>query len=459
MESKNMSRREALRAMMFAGAGLAASSSLVAGPLKMAGAVQSDPQKFTEPAKGDQVIHRSWKSLGGESISLLGMGCMRFPTKPGTSGRRAPLDQEQVNQMIDYALEHGINYFDTAPAYGDSERATGEALSRHKRESFFLATKMSNFSNADLDACKKMFATSLSNLRTSYFDYFLLHSLASLEDFNKRFVDNKLLPWLLEQKKKGIIRHLGFSFHGSNEGLRQILALPYEWEFVQIQMNYVDWKNMPLGNNSEPCDSETLYKMLADKNIPVIIMEPIRGGALANVSDGLKKRIQQRFPQYTPAAAALTFASTPSAVMCTLSGMSNMQQLMENVYTFSHFQPMTAEDNAYMLEMAKLYNANPHVPCTACRYCMPCPHGVEIPGVFGVYNALSDELMLPDPSDRKAKDYKEKRKAFLQRYATLSKGTDASSCIRCNECVPKCPQRIRIPEEMRRIHKLVKDLG
>lgn len=457
-ENKNMmTRREAIRAMMLAGAGLAASSSLAAAPLRAAGVLPQN-WKFIEPAKGDQVIHRTWQTLGGESVSLLGMGCMRFPRKPG-AGRRAPLDQDVVNQMIDYALEHGINYFDTAPAYGDSERATGEALSRHNRKDYLIATKMSNFSNADLDACKTMFANSLKNLRTTYFDYFLLHSISDMADFNRRFKDNGLLDWLLEQKKKGVIRHLGFSFHGSNEALRQLIALPYQWEFVQIQLNYVDWKNMPLEDSSEPCDSETLYKMLEEKNIPVVIMEPIRGGALANVSDGLRSRIQERFPQYSPAAAALTFASTPKAVMCTLSGMSNMQQLMENVYTFSHFKPMTAEDNDYMLEMARLYNGNPHIPCTACRYCMPCPRGVDIPGVFAVYNGMSDALMLPDPSNKKDKQYKEKKKEFLKRYAKLASDSDASACVMCNACLPKCPQRIRIPEQMRMIHKLVKDLG
>ena len=454
MDKNSMTRREAIRAMMLAGAGLAASSSLAA-PLRAAGVVPQD-WKFTEPAKGDQVIHRSWKSLGGESISLLGMGCMRFPRKG--SGRRAPLDQEAVNQMIDYALEHGINYFDTAPAYGDSERATGEALSRHNRKDFLIATKMSNFSNAELGACQTMFANSLKNLRTSYVDYFLLHSIGSVADFNKRFVDNGLLPWLQDQRKKGTIRHLGFSFHGSNAALKALLEMPYNWEFVQIQLNYVDWKHMSLEDSNEPCDSETLYKMLADKGIPVVIMEPIRGGALANVSSGLKARLAERFPQLSPAGVALTFASTPKAVMCTLSGMSNMQQLMENVYTFSHFKPFDAEDNDYLMEMARLYNGNPHIPCTACRYCMPCPHGVDIPGVFGVYNAVSDELMLPDPAS-KGKNYKEKRKTFLKRYATLAKGSDASACISCNACVPKCPQHIRISEQLRMIHKLVKDLG
>ena len=450
-----MNRREAIRAMMLAGAGLAAGSSLAAAPLRAAGVLPQN-WKFTEPAKGDQVIHRTWKSLGGESISLLGMGCMRFPRKAG--GRRGQLDQEAVNQMIDYALEHGINYFDTAPAYGDSERATGEALSRHNRKDYFLATKMSNFSKADLGACKEMFATSLKNLRTSYFDYFLLHSIGSVDDFNKRYIDNGLLPWLQEQKKKGVIRHLGFSFHGSNAALKALLAMPYNWEFVQIQLNYVDWKDMPLEDSSEPCDSETLYKMLAEKNIPVIIMEPIRGGALANVSTGLKKKLAERFPTLSPAGVALTFASTPKAVMCTLSGMSNMQQLMENVYTFSHFKPFVEADNEYLMEMARLYNANPHIPCTACRYCMPCPRGVDIPGVFAVYNGSSDALMLPDPSDKKDKDFKEKKKEFLKRYATLANAADASSCVMCNACLPKCPQRIRIPDQMRKIHKLVKDL-
>ena len=449
-----MNRREAIRAMMLAGVGLAASSTLAA-PLRAAGVVPQD-WKFTEPAKGDQVIHRTWKSLGDESISLLGMGCMRFPRK-GT-GRRAPLDQEAINQMIDYALEHGINYFDTAPAYGDSERATGEALSRHNRKDYLIATKMSNFSNADLGACKTMFSTSLKNLRTNYVDYFLLHSIGSVEDFKKRFVDNGLLPWLQDLRKKGTIRHLGFSFHGSNAAMKTLLEMPYNWEFVQIQLNYVDWKHMPLEDSNEPCDSETLYKMLEAKGIPVVIMEPIRGGALANVSSGLKAKLAEHFPQLSPAGVALTFASTPKAVMCTLSGMSNMQQLMENVYTFSHFKPFDAADNVYLMEMARLYNGNPHIPCTACRYCMPCPHAVDIPGVFGVYNAVSDELMLPDPAS-KGKDYKEKRKVFLKRYATLAKGTDASACITCNACLPKCPQHIRIPDQLHMIHKLVKDLG
>ena len=456
MDKNKMSRREAIRAMMLAGAGLAAGSSLAAAPLRAAGVLPQN-WKFTEPAKGDQVIHRTWPSLGGESISLLGMGCMRFPRK-GT-GRRAPLDQEAINQMIDYALEHGINYFDTAPAYGDSERATGEALSRHPRKDYLIATKLSNFTNAELGACKEMFANSLKNLRTTYVDYFLLHSIGSVEDFKKRFVDNGLLPYLQEQRKKGVIRHLGFSFHGSNAAMKELLAMPYNWEFVQIQMNYVDWKNMPLEDSDEPCDAETLYKMLEAKGIPVVIMEPIRGGALANVSDGLKGKLAERFPQLSPAGVALTFASTPKGVMCTLSGMSNMQQLMENVYTFSHFKPFTEADNAYMMEMARLYNGNPHIPCTACRYCMPCPRGVDIPGVFAVYNGVSDALKLPDPSGKKDKAYKEKRKEFLKRYATLAKDTDASACVMCNACLPKCPQRIRIPDQMRMIHKLVKDLG
>lgn len=456
MDNKKMNRRDAIRAMMLAGAGLAASTSLAA-PLRAAGAVPQN-WKFTEPAKGDQVIHRTWKTLDNESISLLGMGCMRFPRKPG-AGRRAPLDQEAVNRMIDYALEHGINYFDTAPAYGDSERATGEALSRHNRKDYLIATKMSNFSNAELGACKTMFANSLKNLRTDYVDYFLLHSIGSVDDFNKRFKDNGLLPWLQELRKKGTIRHLGFSFHGSNAAMKELLAMPYQWEFVQIQLNYVDWKNMPLEDSDEACDSETLYNMLVEKNIPVVIMEPIRGGALANVPEGLKGRLAERFPQLSPAGVALTYASTFPGVMCTLSGMSNMQQLMENVYTFSHFKPFTAQDNEYMMEMARLYNANPHIPCTACRYCMPCPRGVDIPGVFGVYNALSDELMLPDPANRREKGYKQKRDAFLKRYATLAKDSDASACVMCNACLPKCPQRIRIPEQMRKIHKLVKDLG
>ncbi len=457
MDNKNISRREALRAMMLAGAGLAAGSTLATSPLAAKSFLSQD-WKPTEPAESDKVIHRDWPSLGS-SISLLGMGCMRFPRKGGATGRNAPLDQEAVNTMIDYALQHGINYFDTAPAYGDSERATGEALSRHPRESYMIATKMSNFRNSDLGACKKMFSTSLKNLRTKYVDYFLLHSIDSVSDFRKRFVDNGLLPYLQGLRKKGTIRHLGFSFHGSNAALKELIEMPYNWEFVQIQMNYVDWKHMPLDDSDEPCDSETLYRMLEAKHIPVVIMEPIRGGALANVSKGLENKLAERFPMLSPAGVALTFAASFPGVMCTLSGMSNMKQLTENVYTFSHFQPFGPKDNDYLMEMAKLYNSNPHIPCTGCRYCMPCPRKVDIPGVFAVYNGASDALMLPDPSNKKDRQFKAKRKVFLKRYATLAEGTDASACVQCRACLSKCPQKIRIPAQMEMIQKLVKDLG
>ena len=423
--------------MMLAGAGLAAGSSLAAAPLKLAG-VRPAQQKFTEPAKGDQVIHRSWKSLGGESISLLGMGCMRFPRKPG-AGRRAPLDQEQVNQMIDYALEHGINYFDTAPAYGDSERATGEALSKHKRESFFLATKMSNFSNADFNACKEMFARSLKNLRTSYFDYFLLHAISDVADFNKRFKDNGLLDWLIEQKKKGVIRHLGFSFHGSNQALRELLALPYDWEFVQIQLNYVDWKDMPLEDSDEPCDSETLYKMLAEKNIPVVIMEPLRGGKLVQ---GLPKEAEKAFermePKRTPVDWALRWVWNHPEVTVVLSGMNAEEQVEANCRTASESLPgqLSQKELALYDRVLEILRRNIRVGCTGCGYWQPCPKGVNIPTCFALYNGSYVD------------GYFNSLREYMMCTTLRRVRANAGLCVKCGKCEQHCPQHLPIREEL-----------
>ena len=408
--------------------------------------------------EGTKVATRTWKQLDGDTVSLLGMGCMRFPRSSG-SGRQAPIDQDQVNAMFDYALAHGINYFDTAPAYGGSEIATGIALKRYPRNTYYIATKLSNHSerNPTMESAKQMFERSLENLQTDYVDYMLLHNLGSYDQFIRRFIDNGALDYLIEQRKAGKIRHLGFSYHGDNENFRRIIDSDfYKWEFVQIQMNYLDWKSM---NGSTTTDAKTLYTILEERGIPATVMEPVRGGSLANVSDAMKAKLAEIRSDLSPAGMALSFVSTYPDILSTLSGMSNMEQLQENVATFTDFKEFSEAETTAILKLADLYNSSKHIPCTACRYCMPCPRGVEIPSVFGVYNALSDELMLPDPKNKKDKEYKEKRKTFLKRYATLAKDTDASACVACNACLPKCPQRIRIPDQMRRIHRLVKDLG
>ncbi|MBQ6576489.1 MAG: aldo/keto reductase [Bacteroidales bacterium] len=469
MDNK-ISRREAIRGMFFAGVGLATGGSLI----QSCGSNQSNTPgadtaaiPWTEAPEGSKVDTRTWSKMG-ETLSLLGLGCMRLPSvpvEPGQGGRgfRAPLDQEAVNAMIDYAIAHGVNYFDTAPAYGESEVVTGKALSRHPRESYKIATKMSNMAfgpnaNPTLEAAKTMFETSLKNLQVDYVDFFLLHNVGSVDEFNRRFRDNGVFDYILDQKAQGKIKHLGFSFHGSNSTLPPMLDL-YDWEFVQIQLNYSDWKDMPasFGPSQGETSSEFLYNCLTEKGIPVLVMEPVKGGALASVSDAIAGVMRERHPDLTPAGNALTFVGSLPNVMITLSGMSNMEQLKENVSIFTDFKPFDDKEMVFMQTVADLYKSNIHIPCTTCSYCMPCPNGVNIPGNFKAFNTASDMLSIPNP-DNKDKDYNKKKKTFLKLYKEIEKGATADACVNCDVCLPKCPQRIRIPDQLKMISDLVAKL-
>lgn len=449
-----MTRREALKSLVFAGMGIAAGGMLLksqAAPSK----AETIPTPWKEAPEGSKIDSRTWSKMG-ETLGMLGLGCMRLPTRSGGGGgfgRNQPLDQEAVNAMVDYAIAHGINYFDTAPAYGQSEVVTGKALSRHPRSSFKIATKISNMNGRPtLEAGKEMFEPSLKNLQVDYVDFLLLHNLQNLSGFNTRFKDNGLFRWLVEQKAKGRIKHLGFSFHGTNDDLPKLVEL-YDWDFVQIQLNYADWKDMSSGwgGSSGTTSSEYLYNYLVGKGIPVTVMEPVKGGALANVSDGVASVMRERHPDLTPAANALTFVGSLPGVMVTLSGMSNMEQLKENVSLFTDFKPFDESDMAFMHNVADLYKSKGQIPCTGCSYCMPCPAGVDIPGNFKIFNSASDALL---SSDTNRKDIDDKRKAFLKLYTAQDKAIRADACVGCNACLSKCPQHISIPQHMERIRTL-----
>ena len=451
-----MTRREALKGLIYAGMGLAVGSQVLHGASPEARAAGlPEPAPWKEAPEGSRIDSRTWDKMG-ETLGMLGLGCMRLPTLSGSSGgygRRQPLDQDAVNAMVDYAIAHGVNYFDTAPAYGESEVVTGKALSRHPRSSYRIATKISNMNGRPtLEAGKQMFETSLKNLQVDYIDFLLLHNLQNIGGFNTRFKDNGLFEWLLEQKKKGRIRHLGFSFHGSNAELPPIVE-QYDWDFVQIQLNYVDWKEMSAGwgGSSGTTSSEYLYTYLVSKGIPVLVMEPVKGGALASVSDAIAGVMKERHPDLTPAANALTFVGSLPGVMVTLSGMSNMEQLKENVSLFTGFKPFDDKEHAFMLTVADLYKSKGQIPCTACRYCMPCPAGVDIPGNFKVFNSASEALLATDATK---KDVINKRQAFLKLYKEQDEGIRADKCVSCNACLPKCPQHISIPQHMQRIREL-----
>ncbi len=407
----------------------------------------------------DEMTYRSFPTLGDDKVSLLGYGCMRWPTVPNPEGDGNKIDQDAVNELVDYAIAHGVNYFDTSPVYvqGWSERATGNALKRHPRESFYVATKLSNFSNYTRENSLAMYHQSFKELQVDYIDYYLLHSIGGggMDAFRRRYVDNGMLDFLVEERKAGRIRHLGWSFHGSKEVFDEMLALhdKYHWDFVLIQMNYVDWhiaKGSGIG-------AKYLYEELEKRHIPVQIMEPLLGGRLSKVPDHIVGRLKQREPQRSVASWAFRFAGTPKNVLTVLSGMTYQEHLEDNIRTYSPLVPLTEEEKEFLFDTAKLMEHYPTIPCNYCAYCMPCEYGLDIPTIFSHYNKCVNEGSVPE--SRQDANYKEARRAFLVGYdRAVEKLRQADHCIGCNKCNKHCPQNINIPKELKRIDKFVEHL-
>lgn len=401
-----------------------------------------------------------------DKVSLLGYGMMRLPQTGEAAD--APIDQEMVNRQIDYALKHGINYFDTSPAYckGLSEKATGDALKRYDRSSYFIATKLSNFAPEtwSREASIEMFENSLKELQTDYVDYLLLHAIGTgsgMKEFYSRFIDNGILDYLVEQKAAGRIRNLGFSYHGDVAVFDRALAWhdegKYHWDFVQIELNYLDWEHAKQ-INPENTDAKYLYAELHKRHIPVVVMEPLLGGRLAKVPDFISTKLRQREPERSIASWAFRFAGTPEDVLCVLSGMTYMEHLIDNTRTFSPLVPISEEENRFLMGVASDIVELKNIPCTGCQYCMPCPYGLNIPAIFAHYNKCINEGNFPNhgPEDP---DYKRARRAFLIGYdRSVPKLRQASHCIACGQCVSHCPQRIAIPAQMRKIDKFVEKL-
>lgn len=461
---KNISRRSFLK---YLGGGAIASSSLLAACRHDGNASDSHSQ---EPPKGKMTYRVNPKT--GEKVSLLGYGMMRLPVEGNGSAREnpdAPIDQEMVNRQVDYAIDHGVNYFDTSPAYcqGLSEHATGIALSRHKRSEYFIATKLSNFAPETWtrEASQEMFRNSLKELQVDYVDYLLLHGIGmgddALAQFNSRYMDNGILDWLVEQQKEGKIRNLGFSYHGDIRIFDLLLKWHdegrYHWDFVQIELNYLDW-NYADEINARNTDAVYLYGELVKRNIPSVIMEPLLGGRLANVPDAIVAKMKQREPERSVASWAFRFAGTPPMVLTVLSGMTYMQHLKDNLLSYCPLQPISKEDNQFLMDIARdIYNLKT-IPCNECNYCMPCPYGINIPAIFSHYNKCIKEGNLPNKGTQDT-DYARARRAFLVGYdRSVPRLRQANHCIGCGQCVDHCPQRISIPDEMQRVDQLVEEL-
>lgn len=447
MHKPDLSRRQFLRKL---GLGSASALSLMAVPPLHTFAAPSAQQPL--PAEGLKMTYRR-QNGSGEDISLLGFGMMRLPS-----------EQEDVDRLVDYAIAHGVNYFDTAPMYGGgrNEGVTGQTLSRYPREKYYVATKMSNQNQAlwPFEKSKEMYENSFRQLRVDYIDYYLLHSIGGggMEAFRGRFLDNGLLDFLLKEREAGRIRHLGFSYHGDVEVFDFLLEHheQYHWDFAQIQMNYVDWRHAGRGRRRADADAEYLYNRLEKLGIQVVVMEPIRGGALANPADEIKQQLNAVRPDDSPAMWGFRWVASHPAILTTLSGMNRIEHLEENVRTFSPLQPCSDAENILLARLADQMAGFPTIGCTTCAYCMPCPYGVDIPANFAFYNKAVTEKVLPLPEPT-ADDYAARKDAFIKAYRNVIPAEKrATACIDCGQCLSKCPQQIRIPNQMSRIVELTR---
>ena len=403
-------------------------------------------------------------TIDGHKVSLLGYGAMRLPTVDGGHANnwagdasKQAIDQQALNRQVKYMLDHGVNYFDTAPAYcrGESEAAVGAALkaSGYARDAFVIATKMSNFSPLQWNAAdsKQMFETSLRRLQTDYVDNYLLHSIGNggFDTFRKRYLDNGILDWLVEQRAKRRIRNLGFSFHGDVKTFEWCMAnhAKYRWDFAMIQLNYVDWLHAK-EVNARNVNAKWLYDELTSRKIPVAVMEPLLGGRLARYNWALANELVPLDAEATLAKWALRFCGSMPNVMTVLSGMTFQSHIEENVATFSPLKPCDGPElEALECAARALLNLNT-VPCTACNYCMPCPYGLDIPVLLGFRNEFLASKARRSPQE------------ILKAYGeTIPEGMRrAEHCTGCGRCVPHCPQSINVPKEIASIDAWIDDL-
>lgn len=366
----------------------------------------------------------------GDELSILGFGCMRFPMK-GTN-----IDETRAIAMIRDSIEKGINYFDTAYFYhgGKSESLLGDALSGGYRERVKIATKLPPFMVSKLEGAKKILTNQLTKLQTNYIDYYLLHMLSDKATFD-RMVDIGVIEWMEQLKKEGTIKNIGFSFHGSKADFEQIIV-SYPWDFCQIQYNYLDENNQA---------TKSGLQLAASLGIPVVVMEPLRGGKLVN---NLPEQVVKEFKSYdtkrSPAEWALRWIWNHPEVTVILSGMGDEVQVEENIRTASETLPnsLSEEELSVFDRVKKIMLEKTKVPCTACGYCMPCPSGVDIPGCFAAYN---DKYLLGD---------KRNRFKYMQTIGVMSKQPGyASLCTECGKCERHCPQKIQIRSELKTVKK------
>ena len=459
MKDKNISRRSFRKLF---GAGTVATAATLAGCKqgnKAEEQAAEDYKNQVEPPIGKMTYRENPKTK--EKVSLLGYGMMRLPTKVDNSDE---YDQEMINKQVDYAIEHGVNYFDTSPVYcqGKSEHCTGIALSRHKRSEYYVATKLSNF-NRDYwsaEKSKEMYHNSMKELQVDYIDYYLLHAVGgSMEEFKGRYVDNGMMDYLLKEREAGRIRNLGFSFHGMKSVFDEVLALhdQYHWDFVQIELNYLDWDFADEMSNRN-VDASYLYEELKKRGIPAVVMEPLLGGRLANLPQYLVNELKKFDPTKSVASWAFRYAGTYEGVLTVLSGMTYMEHLKDNLLSYCPLVPLKEQGMRSLdTDIAQRIVGLENIPCNDCKYCMPCPYGIDIPAIFVHYNKCKNEGSLPmGVGDKEYRKHRRQYLISLDRVVPRERQPD--HCIGCHQCEPHCPQSIRITRELHKISDMIEQL-
>ena len=369
----------------------------------------------------------------GTPLSILGFGCMRFTTKGGN------IDIDKAEREIMTAYRAGVNYYDTAYIYPGSEAAVGEIFERnHIREKIHIATKLPQFLITSKKGLEKTFQEELTRLRTTYVDYYLMHHMTDIAMWEK-LKRMGILDWIREKKESGAIRNIGFSYHGNTENFLKILN-DYDWDFCQVQYNYLDDVSQA---------GVTGVRAAAEKGIPVVIMEPLRGGKLVNnLPEGAKKAMRDSARGWTPAQWGLRWLYDQPEVTVVLSGMNSVGMVEENCRTASEAEAghLTEADFAVLEKVKREIRAKEKVGCTGCRYCMPCPKGVDIPGIFRCYNAMFTESK------------SQGRFQFAQTVGLTREPAFASQCIRCGKCEQHCPQSIPIRDKLREADKALRPL-
>ena len=361
------------------------------------------------------------KQFKNIEISRLGLGNMRLPCKTPIKREANPLiDYNKAQELVDMAYENGVNYFDTAYMYhaGKSEKFIGQALKKYPRESYYLADKLPIWMCKKPADMQKIFDKQLQRTGIDCFDFYLLHSLdkGNFEKCEKYGA----YDFLLEKQKQGLIKNIGFSFHGTIDDLKTIVAA-HHWDFAQIQMNYLDWKNQ---------DAKIQYEILTEAGIPVIVMEPVRGGKLADVPKRVEELFKNNAPDKSIASWAIRFCATHDNVLTILSGMNAKEQMLDNLQSLTDFVPMTDVELKICQNAASIINESEIIPCTGCDYCADCPKSVKISTIFDVYNKLKTE----EYTDDQAKE----------NYAQID--VNHTQCVACGKCKEHCPQSIDIPK-------------